>query len=122
MNARIDLRHEDDVVSVVDLLEGCGTAVPVPRITVPSMSPVALVRRATGVGAFAAAVAGVCTLGYALASASASAEQTPWLVAFVATMAFSFGASLGGVSSLIAQHRFALASSRVRDAARQNGM
>lgn len=134
MNARIDLPSHDNVVSLLDLLDRPPpSSTKTERRTVaqlktlpavepakvrrstparPVMSPVDLARRAGRAGAIAAAIGATCTLGYALAAGTLGAEQTPWLVAFVGLMAFSFGASLGSISSFVAQRNVAVATVR----------
>lgn len=138
MNARIDVPSHDNVISLLDLLERPPASAPTERQTVaqlrtvpgpmepnvntgsrergpvrPAMSPVDLVRQAGRTGLIAAGIGAVCTLGYALASGTASVEQTPWLVAFVGLMTFSFGASLGTVSSFVSQRSVAFARLRL---------
>jgi hypothetical protein len=137
MNARIDIPSHDNVVSLLDLLEKSPVEAIPERQTVaqlqtlpgpgqpsantvsrertpvrPAMSPIELVQRAGRAGIVAAGIGAVCTLGYALASGTASVVQTPWLMAFVALMAFSFGASLGSVSSFVSQRSVAFARLR----------
>lgn len=128
MNARIDLPSDDNVVNLLDFLDSPRVEAtperqtvarlhtvpraayePVRRVAQPVLSPVALAVRAARFGTLAAAIGAAGTLSHALASGTVSAQQTPWLVAFVALMAFSVGATLGSASSFVAQRSVALA-------------